>query len=62
MLPIWKRLCTTLVVVTCFTSVRLIAQDVQPTVVLFQNVRVFDGIVELPSNAHVLFGRTPVLC
>jgi len=26
-----------------FISVRLIAQDVQPTIVLFQNVRVFDG-------------------
>jgi len=56
MLPIWKRLCTTLVVVTCFTSVRLIAQDVQPTVVLFQNVRVFDGksgVISGPSNVLV---------
>src|SRR5215469_1170220 len=56
MLQIWKRLCTTLVVVTCFASVRLIAQDVQPTVVLFQNVRVFDGksgVLSGPSNVLV---------
>jgi len=56
MLPIWKQLCTTLMVVTCFTSVRLIAQDVQPTVVLFQNVRVFDGksgVLSGPSNVLV---------
>src|SRR5215469_15819138 len=56
MLQIWKRLCTTLVVVTCFASVRLIAQDVQPTVVLFQNVRVFDGksgVLSGPGNVLV---------
>src|SRR5215469_7320391 len=56
MLQIWKRLCTTLVVVTCFTSVRLIAQDVQPTVVLFPHVRVFDGksgVLSGPSNVLV---------
>lgn len=35
----WKQLRTILLVISCSTSVRLIAQDVQPTVVLFQNVR-----------------------
>jgi hypothetical protein len=52
----WRQLCTTLVVVACFTLVRLIAQDVQPTVVLFQNVRVFDGksgVLSGPSNVLV---------
>ena len=56
MRPSWKQLCTTLVVVTCFTPVRLIAQDVQPTVVVFQNVRVFDGksgVLSGPSNVLV---------
>ena len=56
MRPSWKQLCTTLVVVTCFTSVRLIAQEVQPTVVVFQNVRVFDGksgVLSGPSNVLV---------
>src|SRR6516165_3317010 len=56
MRPSWKQLCTTLVVVTCFTSVRLIAQEVQATVVVFQNVRVLDGkwgVLSGPSN--VLF-------
>jgi imidazolonepropionase-like amidohydrolase len=44
------------VVVTVFISVRLIAQDVQPTIVLFQNVRVFDGksgTLSGPSNVLV---------
>src|SRR5215813_2611929 len=56
MRPSWKQLCTTLVVVTCFTVVRLSAQDVQPTVVVFQNVRVFDGksgVLSGPSNVLV---------
>src|SRR5215467_13006846 len=43
MRPRWKQLRTTLVMVTCFAAVRLIAQEAQPTVILFQNVRVFDG-------------------
>jgi imidazolonepropionase-like amidohydrolase len=44
------------VVVTVFISFRLIAQDVQPTIVLFQNVRVFDGksgTLSGPSNVLV---------
>src|SRR5215471_7184629 len=56
MRPKWRQLGTTLVVVTVFISVRLIAQDVQPTVVLFQNVRVFDGksgALSRPSNVLV---------
>lgn len=56
MRPKWRQLGTTLVVVTVFISVRLIAQDVQPTVVLFQNVRVFDGksgTLSGPSNVLV---------
>jgi imidazolonepropionase-like amidohydrolase len=57
MRPKWRsQLGTTLVVVTVFISVRLIAQDVQPTVVLFQNVRIFDGksaTVSVPSNVLV---------
>jgi len=51
-----KQFRTALLVVTCFASVRLIAQDVQPTVVLFQNVRVFDGksgVLSGPSNVLV---------
>ena len=55
MRPKWRQLGTTLVVVTAFISVRLIAQDVQPTVVLFQNVRVFDG------KSGTLSGPTNVL-
>ena len=43
MRPKWRQLGSTLVVGAVFISVRLIAQDVQPTIVLFQNVRVFDG-------------------
>src|SRR5499427_2449301 len=56
MRPKWRQLGTTLVVVTVFISVRLIAQDVQPTIVLFQNVRVFDGksgTLSGPSNVLV---------
>lgn len=56
MRPKWRQLGTTLVVATVFISVRLIAQDVQPTVVLFQNVRVFDGksgTLSGPSNVLV---------
>src|SRR5215469_4109050 len=56
MRPKWRQLVATLVVVTVVTSVRLIAQDVQPTVVLFQNVRVFDGksgALSGPSNVLV---------
>jgi len=52
----WRQLGTTLVVVTVFISARLIAQDVQPTIVLFQNVRVFDGksgALSGPSNVLV---------
>jgi imidazolonepropionase-like amidohydrolase len=44
------------VVVTVFISVRLIAQDAQPTIVLFQNVRIFDGKSDTlsgPSNVLV---------
>src|SRR5215467_12574660 len=54
--PELRQLGAPLVVVTVFISVRLIAQDVQPTVVLFQNVRVFDGksgILSGPSNVLV---------
>lgn len=54
--PKWRQLGTTLVVVTFIISVRLIAQDVQPTIVLFQNVRVFDGksgTLSGPSNVLV---------
>src|SRR5262252_1358551 len=57
MRPKWRsQLGTTLVVVTAFISVRLIAQDVQPTIVLFQNVRVFNGksgALAGPSNVLV---------
>src|SRR5215468_10719254 len=56
MRPNWRQLGTTLVVVTVFISVCLIAQDVQPSVVLFQNVRVFDGksgTLSGPSNVLV---------
>src|SRR5215469_8087617 len=56
MCPKWRQLGTTLVVVTVLISVRLIAQDVQSTVVLFQNVRVFDGksgALSAPSNVLV---------
>ena len=56
MRPKWRQLGTTLVVVTAFISVRLIAQGVQPTIVLFQNVRVFDGksgTLSGPSNVLV---------
>ena len=56
MRPKWRQLGTTLVVVTAFISVRLIAQGVQPTIVLFQNVRVFDGksgALSGPSNVQV---------
>jgi imidazolonepropionase-like amidohydrolase len=56
MCPKWRQLGTTLVVVTVLISVRLIAQDVQSTVVLFQNVRVFDGksgALSDPSNVLV---------
>jgi imidazolonepropionase-like amidohydrolase len=56
MRPKWRQLGTTLVVVTVFISVRLIAQDVQPTIVIFQNVRVFDGkagTLSGPSNVLV---------
>jgi imidazolonepropionase-like amidohydrolase len=52
----WKQLSKTLVLVSCFTSLRLMAQDVQPTAVLFQNVRVFDGksgALSGPSNVLV---------
>jgi imidazolonepropionase-like amidohydrolase len=44
------------VVVAVFISVPLIAQDVQPTIVLFQNVRIFDGksgTLSAPSNVLV---------
>jgi imidazolonepropionase-like amidohydrolase len=44
------------VFVAVFISVQLIAQDVQPTIVLFQNVRVFDGksaTLSVPSNVLV---------
>ena len=56
MRPKWRQLGTALVVATVFISVRLIAQDVQPTVVIFQNVRVFDGksgTLSGPSNVLV---------
>jgi imidazolonepropionase-like amidohydrolase len=56
MRPKWRQLGAILVVVTVFISVRLIAQDVQPTIVLFQNVRVFDGksgTLSGPSNVLV---------
>src|SRR6516162_8859258 len=56
MRPKWRQLGATLVVVTAFISFRLIAQDVQPTIVLFQNVRVFDGksgTLSGPSNVLV---------
>jgi imidazolonepropionase-like amidohydrolase len=56
MRPKWRQLGTTLVFVAVFISVRLIAQDVQPTIVLFQNVRVFDGksaTLSVPSNVLV---------
>ena len=56
MRPKWRQLGATLVVVTVFISIRLIAQDVQPTIVLFQNVRVFDGksgTLSGPSNVLV---------
>src|SRR5215470_1389444 len=56
MRPKWRQLGATLVVVTVFISFRLIAQDVQPTIVLFQNVRVFDGksgTLSGPSNVLV---------
>jgi len=56
MRPKWRQLGTTLVVVTVFISVRLIAQDAQPTIVLFQNVRIFDGKSDTlsgPSNVLV---------
>jgi imidazolonepropionase-like amidohydrolase len=56
MRPKWRQLGTALVVVTVFISVRLTAQDVQPTIVLFQNVRVFDGksgTLSGPSNVLV---------
>ena len=56
MRPKWRQFGTTLVVVTVFISFRLIAQDVQPTIVLFQNVRVFDGksgTLSGPSNVLV---------
>jgi imidazolonepropionase-like amidohydrolase len=56
MRPEWRQLGTTLVFVAVFISVRLIAQDVQPTIVLFQNVRVFDGksaTLSVPSNVLV---------
>src|SRR5262252_5517517 len=56
MRPKWRQLGTTLVFVAVFISVQLIAQDVQPTIVLFQNVRVFDGKsarLSVPSNVLV---------
>ena len=56
MRPKWRQLGATLVVVTVFISFRLIAQDVQPAIVLFQNVRVFDGksgTLSGPSNVLV---------
>ena len=56
MRPKWRQLGTTLVLVAVFISVPLIAQDVQPTIVLFQNVRVFDGksgTLSGPSNVLV---------
>jgi len=56
MRPKWRQLGTTLVLVAVFISVPLIAQDVQPTIVLFQNVRVFDGksgALSGPSNVLV---------
>src|SRR6516165_3161986 len=56
MRPKWRQLGATLVVVTVFISFRLIAQDVQPTIVLFQNVRVFDeksGTLSVPSKVLV---------
>src|SRR5215475_5050264 len=54
--PELRQLGAPLVVVTVFISVCLIAQDVQPTIVLFQNVRVFDGksgTLSGPSNVLV---------
>src|SRR5215472_7429642 len=56
MRPKWRQLGTALVVATVFISVRLIAQDVQQTIVIFQNVRVFDGksgTLSGPSNVLV---------
>ena len=56
MRPKWRQLGTAPVFVAVFISVRLIAQDVQPTIVLFQNVRVFDGksaTLSAPSNVLV---------
>src|SRR5215467_11592860 len=56
MRPKWRQLGATLVFVTVFISFRLIAQDVQPTIVLFQNVRIFDGksgTLSGPSNVLV---------
>ena len=52
----WRQLGTTLAAITVFISVHLIAQDVQPTAVLFQNVRIFDGkssTLSGPSNVLV---------
>ena len=56
MRPKWRQLGTTPVFVAVFISVRLIGQDVQPAIVLFQNVRVFDGksaTLSVPSNVLV---------
>jgi len=56
MRPKWRQFGTTLVVVAVVVSVRLKAQDVQPTIVLFQNVRVFDGksaTLSVPTNVLV---------
>src|SRR5215475_503451 len=56
MRPKWRQLGTTLVVVTVLISVPLIAQDLRPTIVLFQNVRIFDGksgTLSAPSNVLV---------
>ena len=52
----WRQLGTTLAFITFFISVHLISQDVQPTTVLFQNVRIFDGkssTLSAPSNVLV---------
>jgi imidazolonepropionase-like amidohydrolase len=56
MRPKWRQLGTTLAGVAVLISLRVIAQDVHPTTVLFQNVRVFDGksgTLTGPSNVLV---------
>jgi imidazolonepropionase-like amidohydrolase len=56
MRPTWRQFRATLVVATCLTSLRMVAQDAQPNAVLFRNVRIFDGrsaVLSGPSNVLV---------